>query len=87
MIGYKEVGSDRNAYVEYSYTVNGVKYSRRTGSTWRFPECYKNVYGCRDKRFWVIYSKEDHSKSLINLEIEIQNIPNPKFPETLKDFR
>ncbi|SHG48670.1 Protein of unknown function [Chryseolinea serpens] len=81
-----ESGS-RSPSIQYSYRVEGNRYSRTVRTSIHFPDCEDvTSIACAQKRFWVIYSTEDPRKSLINLEIQIQDIEHPKFPETLDDF-
>ena len=75
--------------ITYTYEVGGKRYLRNIDAAKRFSECYNGETignACERKRFWVIYSKEDPSKSLINLQIDIQNTANPVFPETVDEF-
>ena len=82
---YNESGGDGNPYIVYSYTANGKVYKRLVSPKIKFQKClYKD---CTNKRFWVIYSSNDPSLSLIDLTTEIQGIANPKFPKTLDNFR
>lgn len=41
---------------------------------------------CSKKRFWVIFATNDPSKSLINFEVDINEIEDPAFPNNLDDF-
>ena len=75
--------------ITYTYELEGKRYTREIYAAKQFSECYNGETignACERKRFWVIYSKEDPSKSLINLQIDIQNIANPVFPETTDEF-
>jgi hypothetical protein len=71
----------------YAYKAGAATFRRKVDTTLKFSEC-ENVKDeeCARKRFWVIYSKTDAGKSLINLKIELQEIDNPKFPDTLDGF-
>lgn len=87
---------DRNAGVEgndireirYSYSVGNVRYDRETTTAEIFPECEELLSeACQTKTFWVIYSKIDPSKSLINFEIDIKgDTALSGFPEKVDDF-
>lgn len=87
---------DRSASVEgnnireirYSYSVGNVRYDRETTTTEIFPECEELLSeACQTKTFWVIYSKIDPSKSLINFEIDIKgDTALSGFPETVNNF-
>jgi hypothetical protein len=85
---YDAVGGTGTPYITYSYIVAGIKYFDQVGGgiNYNYDFCYKNN-NCRDKRFWVIYSIKDPSKSLINLTVELQDMENPPFPETLDNFK
>jgi hypothetical protein len=84
---YDDGGADFSAKsVTYSYEVLGKIFSREVNVTVGFKNC-EDFDKCKDKRFWVIYSPDSPEKSLINLEIEIQGIENPEFPETLDGFK
>lgn len=78
-------GSGRT--ITYSYKVDSRTYTRATQTNLKILECSESISeDCARKRYWVIYSKKKHGKSLVNLKIEIQGIEKPKFPETIKDF-
>ncbi|MBE9467613.1 MAG: hypothetical protein IMY72_04735 [Bacteroidetes bacterium] len=84
---YDDGGADFSAKsVIYSYEVLGKIFSREVNVTVGFKKC-ENFEEFKDKRYWIIYSPDSPEKSLINLEIEIQGIENPEFPETLDDFK
>lgn len=72
-------------YLEYSYFVRDMKYTRTINSR-AFKECVNNFEICEPKRFWVAYSRNHYSKSLINLSYEIQNIKKPDIPTSLDNF-
>ena len=87
LIEYDDGGADFSAKsVIYSYEVLGEIYSREVNVTVGFKKC-ENFDECKDKRYWVIYSPDSPEKSLINLEIEIQGVENPEFPESLDGFK
>jgi hypothetical protein len=75
--------------IRYGYSVDSILFTREVSvSTIVFPECEDSLtIACAAKRFWVIYSKDDPDKSLINLKIQTQSYRNPPFPESLDDFR
>lgn len=66
--------------IEYAYTVNGKSFSRKTTTHVSFDACAK-AHTCKKKRFWVIYSNDDYSKSRINFSVDIQGLENPEFPK------
>lgn len=76
--------------ITYAYKVNGRSYTRKTSTSVKFPECDNRdglIEGdCGSKRFWVIYSVDDPSSSLINLKIEFNKDSIPAFPSSLEDF-
>lgn len=88
----KYVDSERSVegkkrVITYSYNVGPKTHFRKIPTDIKFPECSGGLdHECARKRFWVIYSKKDPGKSLINLKIELQEKRKPKFPETLDDF-
>jgi hypothetical protein len=84
--GYSDAGSGRT--IGYSYVVKGITYHRNLYTGIKFEDCgnIEMKKSCKDRRFWVIYSKKDVTKSLINLKMEIQGINNPEFPRSIKDF-
>ncbi|WP_109831529.1 hypothetical protein [Reichenbachiella versicolor] len=87
-VKYESIGTIKNYYLKYEYLVNRKKYQDETSVPYKFfPNCEHDFSVCSDKRFWVAYQKDDPSNSLINLYIEIQDIENPKPPETLDNFR
>jgi hypothetical protein len=78
-------GSD--IYLTYSYMVNGQEYFREINCE-KMPSCIgadgQLTSNCRKKRFWVLYSNLDFSKSIINLKsIDKDTIHNIN----LDDFR
>jgi len=84
---YNDGGTDFSAKsVIYSYKVLGDTFLREVNVTVRFKIC-EDFDKCRDKRYWVIYSPDNPENSLINLDVEIQGIENPEFPEILDDFK
>ena len=87
LIEYDDGGSDFSAKsIKYSYNVLRDTFTREVNVTVKFEIC-QDFEKCRDKRYWVIYSPDNPENSLINLETEIQGIENPKFPESLDDFK
>lgn len=80
---YYHIG--QSVYVEYTYIVNGVTYTR-TKLDRHYQECERHPEWCEGKRFWVAYSKLNNENSLINFGVEIQNIQNPKPPASLDYF-
>jgi hypothetical protein len=85
--GFYAEGDGRSSTIQYSYKVEGNRYSRKVDTALIFPGCKDVTWiACAQKRFWVIYSTEDPRKSLINFKVQIQDVKHPKFPETLDDF-
>lgn len=74
--------------VKYSYQVDGQNYFGSLKSyVIEIDECVEvTSEACKNKRFWVIYSRLNPAKSLINLEIEIDS-EHSEFPRSLTDFR
>ena len=74
------------AEIEYCYVADdSVSYCRTIPVNYRFEIC-QDFEKCKDKRYWVIYSSSNPKNSLINLNLEIQGIENPEFPQNLDDF-
>ena len=84
-IDYDKVGDTGTPYITYSYKVDNKVYKRQVYGTRKLEYCYKK--DCSEKMFWVIYSPQNPKKSLINLQMEIQGMKDPPFPETLKNFK
>jgi hypothetical protein len=73
--------------ITYGYKVGDHLFRREITGSAALSDCDGPMNDvCSHKRFWVIYSKEDPRKSLINLEMEIQDVSHPQFPETIEDF-
>ena len=84
IIDYFEVGVEENESVIYEYEANGIKYQRETSSPRKFKNCKEGstfFYLCKEYRFWVIYKKDEHSRSLINLHQRIDRLADPIFPK------
>jgi hypothetical protein len=80
-----DAGSGRT--ITYAYEVNGEIYSREIYTQIKYDDCDGEMQtNCLSRRFWVIYSKKDNSKSLISFKIDIQGLSNPRFPNSIKDF-
>jgi hypothetical protein len=86
IVSYRKVGDHLNRTLKYSYKVNGILYSRVISPVLDFKECQKDITLCRNKRFIVIYSNNDHSKSLIDLRNEIDDTEELKLPNELDHF-
>ncbi|SHH72640.1 hypothetical protein SAMN04488109_4985 [Chryseolinea serpens] len=80
-------GSD-SRQIRYSYSVGNVRYDREIVTELIFPECEEPLSeACQAKTFWVIYSKIDPSKSLINFEVDIKgDTALSGFHEKVDDF-
>lgn len=88
IISYRSVGTMNNKHLTYNFHVNGASYSTKSSVPDQlFSRCEFDFSICSSKRFWVAYQKDDPSNSLINFYLEVQDIRNPKLPETLQDFR
>jgi len=68
IVDYYTVGDLSTEYTKYEYEVEGHKYYREFDSNNGIDSCYNNLCNCQKYRLLVIYSNEDHSKSLINLK-------------------
>jgi hypothetical protein len=79
----------RDIFVEYSYQVDSKVFSRKV-RTQEIDGCADSsdsiLPKCSEKRFWVIYSNNDHDKSLINLRFELQKEDSSQFPKSLDNF-
>lgn len=81
--------SDTGHYriIGYSYSVDGILYSRRATTAKFFIECEELSELCKKKRFLVAYSKKDPSKSLIDFNTEVQGLSKIEKPKDLFGFR
>ncbi|RPH27707.1 MAG: hypothetical protein EHM93_19150 [Bacteroidales bacterium] len=87
IINYYRIGVEGVAYLEYEYFVPNKKYRREICPiSNKYDFCDRNIERCKNKEFWVIYSRKYPSKSLINLTKEIQGLDNAEFPKTLDNF-
>lgn len=86
IVKYYPRGTEVQRRIVYSYFCENKEYSRRINVDYKFEIC-QDFEKCQDKRYWVIFSPDNPKNSLINLEIEVQGIENPKFPESLDDFK
>ena len=87
IIEYKEFGIGPNIYVTYEYKVENKNFKREIdGPNKRYDKCKENILLFKKKRFKVIYSKRDPSKSLIDLTVEVQDSGKVTIPKTLKNF-
>ena len=88
MTSFEMIGVEDNRYLGYKYYVDGIEYE---GSAFvdvnYYDYCSSNIELCKDKKFWVIYSKKDPSNSLIDYMHEIQDIEFPVFPKDLSNFK
>ena len=78
IIDYAIIGDFNTKYVKYEYNdVDGKIFYREIDATIGIDSCYHNLLKCQTYRLLVVYSNQDHSKSLINLKrqyIEGENI-------------
>jgi hypothetical protein len=73
--------------ITYQYHAMGKVYTRRKFSGIKFPECDKELSdACKKRRFWVIFSLSDPSKSLIDFGTDIQADSSAAVPESLGNF-
>ncbi len=78
--------------ITYEYNVDSILFERDIHTMSKLSKCKGLSYGkglpeeCKQKKFWVLYSKKDPSLSLINFSMEIQDVPNPKLPESEEGF-
>ncbi len=80
---------DESTTIKYSFQVDNVIYERgfvNPSVTLERKDKYFNKIDCTNIKFWVIYSPDDPSFSLINLREEITDTLNAKFPSSLDDF-
>jgi hypothetical protein len=87
---HDRAGSDAGPYIsiKYEYEVAGKVYIRHVYSHRKFPECEVDINGpCGRRRFMVAYSKKNPESSLINLDLEIQNIEDQPLPKKLDGFK
>ena len=73
--------------LEYEYEVHGKKFKRivYTDLEFKFCENVTNI-DCSKKRFWVIYSCKQISKSLVNLKADTNSIKRDSIIKILNDF-
>ena len=86
IVRYSEIGTYNNPSLEYNYSVQGKVYSRTIAPRFDFSYCQKNINDCKKKRYYVIYSNSDHSKSLIDLKHDFEIFDKLKFASKLDDF-
>jgi hypothetical protein len=88
IVEYDEIGIEPKSFLTYSYTANGKLYKREICCPNKvYDGCAENIALCDKKRFVVLYSKSHPEKSLIDLTLEIQEVKNPKFPNSLSKFQ
>lgn len=88
MVEYYRVGEEGVSYLQYEYAIKNTIYYRKICPTrnGEYDYCANNFEQCKDKKFWVIYSRKNPSKSLIDLTNEIQGVENPEKPKTVDNF-
>jgi len=90
IIKYTISGEMNSKYLTYDYEVNGVTYQRYiSAKTKKYDYCEDNIELCNEIRFVVIYSKNDYSKSLIDLSVEYENhvtVDQIPYPISLDNF-
>lgn len=81
-----DAGSGRT--IKYEYVVAGKTYSRSVYTQALFPECDADELNeaCAGKRFCILFSTSDPSKSLINFDFEIVGDSIPPMPVSIDDF-
>ncbi len=88
IIEYEEFGIGPNIYVTYEYKAKNKYFTRKIDSpNKRYSECKKNIGICKNKRFKVLYSKKNPSKSLIDFTVEVQDSNIITIPKSLKNFQ
>lgn len=88
IMSYSSSGAPESFSLKYSYRALNKSFHRSIHAPFeKFPGCEHDFSLCSGKRFWVAYEKGNPSNSLINLDIEIQGLENPKPPETLEGFK
>ncbi len=87
ILDYFIIGVESSRTLKYEYYLKDKKYIRKmTPTTSKYDYCDDNFEKCKGKEFWVICSKKNPSKSLIDLSTEIQGIENPELPENTNNF-
>ena len=88
IVKYHPTDPSDQGSIKYCYVADdSVLYYRTIYVTYKFEnENCHNFEKCKDKQYWVIYSTSNPKNSLINLNLEIQGIENPEFPQKLDDF-
>jgi hypothetical protein len=81
---YNEVGAEKNPYLKYKYIVGGVTYSRTIRPKDNPYQCKDNK--CIGKKWLVIYSNTQPSKSLINLSHKMTSLDDIRVFNNLDDF-
>lgn len=85
-----DLGTGRD--ITYEYRVDSILFKRDIHTMIVLPECTGLSYGkglperCLKKIFWVLYSKNDPSMSLINFSVEIQDVANANVPKSKEGF-
>lgn len=68
IIDYSISGDVNNNFIKYEYHVGSSRFYRDiTTLNQTLDSCYDNIKNCQGYRLMVVYSNEDNSKSLINL--------------------
>lgn len=67
IIDYTIIGDFNTKYLKYEYFVGNKLFYREFDVSIGIDSCYNNLKKCQDYRLMVVYSNEDNSKSLINL--------------------
>ncbi len=80
------IGDFSTRYLTYEYYVNARRYTRYITPRKNIDYRYYHLNSCKEWKFWVIYSKENTDKSLIDLTTRIDGVENPDFPKSLKNF-
>ncbi len=86
IINYYKIGDIETPYIEYEYIVNKKYYKRTVIPKRRGDSLYTEFYKYNDQFYWVIYYKDNHQKSLINLNVNT-TINDTNFPiERIGEF-
>jgi len=68
IVNYYKIGDIGTPYLKYEYKVDENYYLRSVIPKRRKDSCYTDFSLCKDRYYWVIYSRSHPYKSLINLD-------------------
>ncbi len=82
-----DIGVESKSFLSYYYFVESRRYERTIRVSREFENCCDDKNNkCCTSIFWVIYSTKKHDRSLINISLDLQDIENPEFPESIANF-